>query len=169
MTARDGQAEIVFLSGFMGAGKSTVGAGLAALMSVPFVDLDCVTEELLGESIADAIRARGESAFREVETRALLGVAEAQRAVVALGGGTLIAPSNRALAKSRGVVVTLRVSEATAARRVRGGADRPLFREGLLQERAVIYAEADCCVDTDARSVDEVVDAILAWLGGRRE
>ena len=168
MKAHDGEREIVFVNGFMGAGKSTVGAALAKSVGAPFVDLDRVTEALLGESIAEAIRTRGESAFREVETRALVEVVEASRGVVALGGGTLISAPNRALARSRGVLVTLKVSEATAARRCAGGADRPLFRAGLLAEREAAYADADFCVDANERSVNEIVDAIVSWLGGRR-
>ncbi|MBI3072683.1 MAG: dephospho-CoA kinase [Deltaproteobacteria bacterium] len=169
MTAQANERRIVFLSGFMGSGKSTVGAALAKSMGMPFIDLDRVTEKLLGETIAASIQTRGETAFREVESRALKNVIGAPAGVVALGGGTLLAPSNRALARSRGVIVTLNVSEAIAVRRVAGGVARPLFREGLLAERRAVYADADLCVDTDAQSADEVVATIAAWLRGRRQ
>jgi shikimate kinase len=165
MTSRraDDPQRPLFLTGMMGAGKSTVGPIVAGLWGAPFVDLDRRIERLFGAAIP-ALFARGESHFRRCERAALqLLVAEpgfrARTVVVAAGGGLVVDPANRALMREAGVVYFLDVPPAELARRLvvtpLGG--RPLLgsdagavaaRVGeLLDNRRSAYEEADGVVD----------------------
>jgi shikimate kinase len=77
------------LTGFMGAGKSTVGALLAQAIAWDFLDLDSVVEATHGETVAEIFRSRGEPYFRSAERRALEQLQEKNKLVLALGGGTI--------------------------------------------------------------------------------
>lgn len=166
----------IVLSGFMGAGKSTVGSRLADALGMTFVDLDAEIARRTGRSIPDLFRSEGEAAFRRHESAALQTVLAGAPAVVAVGGGALLAPENRALARRQGLVVTLAVSPEIAARRVASApaaVERPNFdadADALAARhaaRASAYADADLTIDTDALDVQGVLDALRAALADR--
>lgn len=153
----------VFLTGMMGAGKSTVGPLLAALWDAPFIDLDRRIERLFGAAIP-ALFARGEPHFRRCERAALqLLVAEpgfcSRTVVVATGGGLVVDPDNRARMREAGVVFFLDVPVAELARRLSSApiAGRPLLGPDidavvarvteLLDRRRSAYEEAHGVVD----------------------
>lgn len=125
----------IFLYGPPGAGKSTVGRRLAGDLELPFVDMDQVIESRAGASIPQIIQAGGEDAFRDLESLTLKEIAGGAESVVALGGGALLRPENRALAENSGRVILLRASEETLLARLQAepGA-RPLLA-GDLRER----------------------------------
>jgi len=150
----------IYLTGFMGAGKSVVGRELARLLRRPFVDLDLSIESEAGSSVASLFARRGEAAFRKLERKALLRAAKRPGVVVALGGGTLLDPRHRALVK-KGLLVKLSCSRAELVRRLRSArAARPLLAGGplgarvgkLLVERRDAYAGADFSVSTTVNS-----------------
>lgn len=153
----------VFLSGFMGVGKSTVGPRLAEALGRPFVDLDARVQSEAQATIADIFAAEGEPGFRRREAVALAGVLDGPPAVVALGGGVVADPAQRVRIRGAGVVLTLTARLETIQRRVDGGG-RPLWpdAERLLADRAAAYADADATIDTEGRAPDEVVAAALA-------
>lgn len=160
------------LVGPMGAGKSRVGAKLAASVGVPFVDTDARIEERHGP--IDQIFARdGEAAFRALE-RDAVAAALTEAAVVSLGGGAVLHPQTRA-ELARLDVVWLKVSAEAVAMRLVGG-NRPLLAEGGLarwtaiqHEREPIYASlADLEIDTSRRSVARIVQQITEHFGGTR-
>jgi shikimate kinase len=168
----------VYLVGMMGCGKSTVGAALAVRLARPFVDLDREIENSAGATVAEIFRRRGETGFRALEDQALARVAELRGAIVALGGGALIQPDHRGLVQASGLVVWLRARPAELARRLTGGADRPLLvglgsaarrarLAELLRARRSGYAIADLAIDTDGRTVDELAQSIADWLKER--
>jgi shikimate kinase/3-dehydroquinate synthase len=164
------------LVGFMGAGKSTLGAQVAVRLGRRFVDLDRELERALGLPIAQAFGERGEAEFRELEAEAALAVLRNDRpAVVALGGGAVeTAEIRRALAE-HALTVHLEVDPATAWTRV-AGTGRPLARDegefhALHGRRAALYAAV---ADATADDVDgvvlaaagiEVAEGALAALG----
>ena len=168
----------VFLSGPMGAGKSTVGPWLARELGCAFVDLDASVERETGMRIAEIFRTRGESSFRRLEAdvvRRLVG--HEARGVFALGGGTVEDPATRAFLLDRGVLVTLTApAEALLARARRDsgapGASRPLLAgeaplealARILERRADAYAEAHRVLDTSRASPEEIAHAIAAYL-----
>jgi len=165
----------VVLTGFMGAGKTTVGRRLSELAGIPFVDLDERIEARFGASVREIFAREGEASFRAAEREELERALAPDPAVVATGGGTLTFAGNLELARERGLVVWLHPSFATIARRVGGlgKADRPLFRDetqafALYRERLPAYAGADLKVDIgDEESADEVAERVRRLLRER--
>ena len=149
------------ISGFMGAGKSTVGARVAELTARPFVDLDGLIEKRHGP-IAELFEARGEPEFRRIEEETLAEVLAGPDAVIALGGGAVMSPLSRERLRARAFTVYLDVSVETAWKRARGS-DRPLakreadFRK-LYQSRQAAYGEA---ADATGETVEDVLLAAL--------
>ena len=165
----------VFLSGFMGAGKTTVGRLLAERLDWPFVDLDNLIEVTAGQSVREIFEREGEAAFRARERVALAGALEQDPLLVATGGGTLANEDGLRLARRHGLVVWLHPSFATIVQRIgaRGKADRPLFGDEaqalrLYQERLPIYRSADLIVDVSAAEEATEVAGRLALLLSER-
>lgn len=164
----------IFLIGMMCSGKSTVGRSLAALLGMPFIDLDRVAEAQVGP-LLPYIQREGEGAFRALESEVLARVAAGAPAVVATGGGTPTVPENLRIMLQAGTVVWIDVTmEALMPRIIRAGGDRPLLfglqgealRErvqGLLRDRSPAYASAHVRVLGDAPPA-EVAQAIRAGL-----
>ncbi|HYG66514.1 MAG TPA: shikimate kinase, partial [Anaeromyxobacteraceae bacterium] len=137
-----GSAELVALTGMMGAGKSTVAATLGRLLRRPVVSTDALVVARAGKPIAEIFRDDGEAAFRALERAA---VASLRGPVVAdLGGGAFCDPESAAHLLRAGRVVFLDVSAAEAARRIGADASRPLAAEweGRLAARRPFYARA---------------------------
>lgn len=144
----------IYLSGFMGAGKTTVGRELARRLGWPFLDLDLEVETAAGATVREIFEGRGEAEFRRLERQALAATFEREPLVVAVGGGTLVDPSNLAAARARGRVVWLDAPFELLVRRIgpRGKLDRPLFRDeeqarALLRERTPAYRRSDLVVE----------------------
>jgi shikimate kinase len=162
----------VLLVGAPGAGKTTVGKELAAHLGVGFRDTDDDIVELAGKSIADIFIEDGEEAFRALETQALQRAIVGFDGVLSLGGGIVMRAENRELLADQ-PVVWLEVTLADAVQRVGMGTSRPLLLGNvrgrmleLLTERTPVYESvARMRVSTTGRTVQQVVDAILAGLG----
>jgi shikimate kinase / 3-dehydroquinate synthase len=151
------------LVGFMGAGKTTLGAQVAARLGRTFVDVDRSIEETAHLSIAELFATEGESAFRRTEASVIRGLlASTEPSVLALGGGAVTREETRVLLREARVVL-VDVDVDTAWERVRGS-DRPLaqsevqFRD-LFAERERLYAEVAGAVATD-------VDGVVLGAGG---
>jgi shikimate kinase len=136
----------IFVTGFMGVGKSTVGRCLAAALELPFVDLDEEIEGHTGEPIAGTFDQRGEAAFRQLEAEVLAAIVRRPPAVIATGGGTVTNEANRVLMDAHGVSVWIDLPFASIARRLVGEeqAERPLFQhrsqaQALFQARLSAY------------------------------
>ncbi len=153
----------IYLVGFMGCGKSTVGRALADELGWHFTDLDEEIEHREGMTIASIFDTQGEAAFREIETTALRerirSVQSGRPQVVSLGGGAFLAEENQELAINNGVTVWLDCDLAMIERRIAAQTHRPLARDpGQLRElftaRRSGYQRADFRVeilDDDAR------------------
>ena len=132
---------MIFLTGAPASGKTTLGRRLAAALGVPFVDLDDEIVRKAGRTIPEIFTSDGESAFRDLESKALAEVGGAASGVVALGGGTLLRAENRAFCESRGMVFCLDAPPADELVRRLGTAPagaRPLGDRS--HERAAHYA-----------------------------
>jgi shikimate kinase len=160
----------IYLVGFMGSGKSTIGKLLASRLGWRFIDLDEEIETAEGLAIAEIFERRGEREFRRIEHERLLRhvreIECGRPAVVALGGGAFIEPANFELCVNNGVTVWLDVPLETARRRVAGNSGRPLARnrahfEALYENRRPLYARADYRVAIKSDEPGLAVQAIL--------
>ena len=164
----------LILTGFMGAGKSSVGHVLAGKLGCPFVDLDAEIVARAGRSINEIFAADGETAFRVLESACLEYVLHRGMAVIATGGGAVIADANRALMRASGVVVNLTASFDRIMERLSGATNRPLYAgddpakriKALMEQREQFYNDADIRIDTDGKSVEDVAAKILEYLRG---
>ena len=166
-----GAQPVIVLVGLPGSGKSTVGQRLAAELGVLFRDTDSDIEASTARTISDIFVESGEAHFRELEAVAVLEALAEHRGVLALGGGAVMNPETRKKLRSH-VVAFLDVGLAAAMQRLEMNRSRPLLLgnirsqwQALAEERRPLYLEvAKFTVQTDNRSVDEVVRAISTWL-----
>ena len=152
----DTNVAAIFVAGFMGSGKSTIGRALAARLGWRFADLDDEIERGAGQGIPGIFETLGEAGFRDCEHEALreqAGLAAAGTPLVlALGGGTYAFSRNRRLMRSVGPAIWLDAGPEALWERVRHEAHRPLARDHeafvrLHAARVGSYSKADCRVD----------------------
>jgi len=160
----------IYLVGFMGCGKSTVGRLLADELGWRFVDLDHEIERAEGESVPSLFETRGEEAFRGIEHRALRRVVReiesGQPYVVALGGGAFAQPRNQELLVGNGVAIWLDCPLEIVESRVARSQHRPLARDldgmrRLYRARREWYSKAEYRIEVDDREPTTHVAAIL--------
>jgi shikimate kinase len=165
----------IFLTGFMGAGKSSVGRRLAQRLGYHFADLDQLIIAREGQTISDIFASQGEAYFRDCEAAVLAEQAATTHTVFATGGGIIGRAENRAMMKKLGMVIYLRASWPTLERRLARGRGRPLAdpQQGwerirqLWESRLPWYEDADVVIDTDLLKVHDVVREIIGRLGLR--
>ena len=165
---------IIFLTGFMGCGKTSVGRELSDRLGYQFVDLDEAVVREAGVSVKEIFAVQGEPAFRRLESEALQRVAAGAGLVVSTGGGAVIAGANRAVMRGAGSIVNLTASVDTIAARLCGDSERPLLEgdasreriRNMLETREQFYADADLRIDTTAKTVAAVAAEILESLKG---
>ena len=143
----------VFLTGFMGVGKTRVGRILARELGCCFLDTDQMVEQRAGKSIAEIFADEGEAHFRQLERDCVLKTCQRPDAVVALGGGAITRADNIAAVRCAGVLVCLKADVDTIFARISRHTNRPLLTglkpkeqrakiESLLRARAPFYDQA---------------------------
>jgi len=169
----------IFLIGFMGSGKSTLGSWLAARLNVDFVDLDWLVEACEGMPIPLIFAQRGEEAFRVAERRALLDFCQqGRRVVVSTGGGAPCYRDNLLHMQRAGTTVYLRLAAEELASRLREvRPERPLLA-GVLPEalaghvgtmlaaREPYYSQADLVVEAGVGGIPDIGAQVLRLLQG---
>ena len=113
----------IYITGFMGVGKSTVGKALSKLLKRPLIDMDKAISRRSGLSIRSYFKQLGEERFRRAETELLKDIASNQRLVVATGGGLPVNPENRAIMRSSGKVIHLDMPLDNYFRRLGNGSN----------------------------------------------
>lgn len=133
----------LFLCGFMGTGKSTLGRYLARLLNMDFWDLDRVIETQTGYSIAEIFESEGEDGFRQRERQVLEEMFKRPSAVVALGGGTLQNQQMIDEIRKNGLLVFIETPISTILGRIMRNRQRPLLldEKGNLKKRSVLESE----------------------------
>jgi shikimate kinase len=165
----------VFLIGFMGSGKTTVGRLVAERLGWDFLDTDDLVVEREGRSIEQIFSGSGEAGFRGAEWEAVQTLAGRRQCVVATGGGLFLEPRARRWLREQGSTVWLDVPFGECLRRVGPGAGRPLWApEGpeddpsafrsIFERRRAAYALAGVRV-TAGRPAREVAREVVARLG----
>lgn len=160
----------IFLCGFMGCGKSTIGSKLAKKLNLDFIDMDSYIEEQAGIKIPEIFDKYGEIYFRDLETKAVQELS-GREGIIACGGGAMLREVNAEIARKSGQVVLLDVPFRTCYFRI-ADSDRPIVKRStkqqlnqLYNERYVIY-EKHCTHKVDvSRSVSAAVQSIITVLG----
>jgi shikimate kinase len=161
----------IYLVGFMGAGKTTVGRELAARLEAPFFDLDELVESAESLSIKDIFSHHGEPWFRKRERDVLRSTRYLEKAVVATGGGTFTFDDNIQFIQSEGLSVYLSAPYALLRQRIGDkAAERPLFRDDfatleLFTNRLRYYKMSDVTIDVrEEETPAEIARRILLEL-----
>ena|SRR5438128_1129006 len=157
------------LVGFMGTGKSSVGQLVAAQLHFRFADTDELIEARSGKTISAIFAEDGEAGFREHERAVVEELKNFHRSVVATGGGLITNEENLNSLKTHALVICLWASPETIWERVCHQTHRPLLQtpeplariRQLLGEREPFYRRADVLVNTEMRSVKEVVHHVI--------
>ncbi|MDY0211467.1 MAG: shikimate kinase [Desulfuromonadaceae bacterium] len=177
----------IFLTGFMAAGKSTVGRILAQMLEARFLDTDAMVEQRLGMSVKEIFAHYGEESFRSCETAVLCDLCCADTVptlsegshpklspnpacrVIATGGGMVERVRNREMMHRYGTVVYLHVPWAEINRRLQKVSNRPLADnvesdrlQLLLQERLPLYENADIIINTAGLTPDVIAQNIVS-------
>lgn len=171
---------IIFLTGFMGSGKSTVGPILANTIGFHFIDLDALIEKNEGKRISDIFAAEGEQKFRSMERHTLKEILHQKATIVSLGGGTVTNDETLELVKHHGVLVYLKSDVDHIFQRLRTKSDRPMLRddegklldgeslrikiENLLAVRERFYLQADIVITTDDKKIGYTIDELAKKL-----
>ena len=172
--------EIIYLTGFMGSGKTTVGTILAEKLNYEFIDLDVLIENKENRPITSIFKNDGESYFRSIEMNYLYEISKNARKIISLGGGALIDKNNQDFTRSRGLLVYLTVTPGEIYERIKHATDRPLLLkddgtlcsreefseriEKLFEQREPGYLSAHVSVDTVGKNPEEVVHEILSHI-----
>jgi shikimate kinase len=167
----------IYLTGFMGSGKSTIGPILANTLGWEFYDLDHVIEKKEGKKISRIFDENGEEYFRNLEKELLKALAVKDNIVIALGGGTITNQENIDFLKKIGKIIYIKVSAESVYNRLRFKRDRPiLIRNGitnlsraefigkieqLISDRNKYYEQADIIVTTDNSQIGRTIEKLL--------
>ena len=163
----------MFLIGPMGAGKTTIGRHLAALLTKRFLDADHEIEKRTGVSIPVIFEIEGEDGFRRRESSVIGELSQERDIVLATGGGVVLLEENRQALTQHGTVVYLHADIETLVDRTRRDRNRPLLQtddprakiEELLRAREPLYRQmADVVVDTGQRAPSSVARDIVSRL-----
>ncbi len=165
----------LYLVGFMGTGKTTVGRAVGQKLGFQVVDSDHEIERLQGKSIPEIFAQDGEPAFRALEKAFVATGHPAERTLVACGGGLVVQPGMLAELKARGIVVCLHASLETILARTARHRNRPLLDvenpeeriRTLYAAREAIYRQSGTLILTDSRPLSDIVAHVVRT--GRRE
>ena len=166
----------VYLVGYMGSGKSTIGRLLAEQLKLDFIDFDRFIEQEEGKTIAHIFDSTGEDKFRELEHSYLKKILPTENAIISLGGGTPCFHNNMDLITGNGISVYLEMDVDTLVQRLSKARNkRPLIRglnetelklfiEANLEKRRPLYQKSAYTIQGQDRSPDEIVAAIVKLL-----
>jgi len=173
------QKQTIYLIGFMGSGKSTLGKVLARLINYSFIDLDQYIEKKEGATVAEIFSRHGEERFRELERLAIHETAQKGSTIVATGGGAPCFFDNMDFMNQQGTTVYLQISSENLTRRlVTARTHRPLladksenelqaFIKQRLKERTPFYQKANIVADTETLSPEETARNIVQAIAPR--
>ncbi|RUM59002.1 MAG: shikimate kinase [Persephonella sp.] len=161
----------IYLIGFMGSGKSSVGKLLADRLGYRFIDTDLEIEKDTGLKIRDIFKIYGEDYFRDLEKKKIKELSSLDNVVIATGGGLPANKENLKVMKDTGKVVWLNIDFNTFLDRVSGDENRPLLKEDIdklkirFEDRKKFYSQANIKVSNDnSVSIEEVVERIIKEL-----
>lgn len=177
------QPSLIFLTGFMASGKTTVGLALAEALHKDFIDLDLEIEARLAKPIAQIFRDEGAAFFREFESEVLIELSQLNNAVIALGGGTLLEVENLLVVQQSGISICLTTTPEEIWKRIEDTNKRQLIAGPDTQERVISnttqihkriqslmlirksgYDQSNIMIDATHKTVPQIVQEILILL-----
>lgn len=163
----------IYLTGFMGAGKTSIGHALGGKLGLAVYDTDSLIEEKINESISEFFEKYGESDFRRLEEEVLqrLPVTDS---IIMTGGGIIKEEDNISWMKENGLMVFLYCDMEVVLQRLENDNIRPLIQQkskeeikALFSERLPLYKKAHIMMDTSSLSIleaaEKLADAIKSW------
>lgn len=172
--------KLIFLTGFMGSGKSTIGPILANTLGFEFIDIDKEIETITQKKILEIFQNNQEKEFRKLESEVLKKVCNYKNYIISLGGGTLTNPENLKLVLSNGILIYLKSDLENLFKRLRYKNDRPLLlgKNGnqlsdeelkqkiatILNQREKLYEQAQIIINTDNKRISVTIDEIIKQL-----
>ena len=169
----------IFLIGYMGAGKTTLGKAFSRELGLTFIDLDWYIEERFHKTVGELFTERGETGFRELERNMLHEVAEFENVVISTGGGAPCFFDNMEFMNGAGQTVYLKVSVEELAKRLelckstrpilegRSGDELRAFIAESLEKREPFYSKASIVFDAEEMMTDQDVYKISQELATR--
>ena len=162
----------ILLTGFMCAGKTTIGRKLAKLLEYNFIDTDMEIEEDQGCSVEDIFKYGGEECFRDMETKILEKLKNVQNSVIATGGGIILREYNQGMLNKIGKQVYLKVPKKELLQRLKKVKNRPLLKnqdtetamEELFKHRSLLYEKAECIIETGQQTPQQIASEIVKIL-----
>ena len=159
----------IVLTGFMGAGKTSVGKRLKELTGIEMVDTDDMIEEDASMPISEIFEKFGEPYFRELEKKAVAKASALENRIIVTGGGAVLKEENIKNLRKNGKIVYLHAPPEVLYKQAKDGTRRPLLQvddmlkkiRELLEYRAPFYANNDFVIDTSNMSVDEVAKEVV--------
>lgn len=161
----------IYLIGFMGVGKSTIGRLLAEETKGQLMEMDETIEAEQGTTINEIFAQYGEIHFRDLESELVERIAGQEGKIVSCGGGAVLRTENVANMKKSGTIVFLSATPETIYKRVRYSTNRPLLNgnmnveyiAGLMEKRRSLYeSAADVTISTDGKTTAEIVRELLS-------
>ena len=160
----------IYLIGYMGTGKTSVGKLLSERLNLPLLEMDEILSERFGMTINEIFDAFGEAAFRSAESDLLLEISTLENpSVVSCGGGVVLNDKNQEILRESGITVLLQAKPQEIYNRLKNNNDRPLISGSnklekiskIYEERLPIYEEAaEIIIDTDNKTPEEIVDEL---------
>ncbi len=167
----------IYITGFMGTGKSVVAHRLSIDLNVKKYDIDNIVERNAGMKIEQIFEQHGEAHFRELERKAIESIPD-EKCIVALGGGAITWGDNLKYLKETGSLVALMATPEEIYKRVKSSKNvRPLLKcddpynkiVSLMQKRAYYYIKSDIMIDTNDKTVKEVAETIIKVIEREKE
>ncbi|APH04405.1 shikimate kinase [Bacillus weihaiensis] len=156
----------IYLTGFMGVGKTTIGEGLSKNLNIPVIDTDQEIEKKLNMEIKKIFSEYGEAYFRHQES-AILKEMPQRNAIITTGGGIVMKEENRTWMKNNGIIILLSADIQTIFERVQKDVNRPLAKKktieqlkDLFESRIRFYEECNYKVETTGKEIEQIVNEI---------
>jgi shikimate kinase len=158
----------IYLIGFMGSGKTTIGKALSLALNLPVMDSDEEVSRQTGKTIMEIFDGEGEVGFRLLEAECLRNL-PVENSIITTGGGVVLREENRKWMRENGIVVLLDASPEEILKRLEGDKTRPLLigdKETkvtkILDERLPLYVDtANLIIETTGKSVEVIVEELV--------
>lgn len=161
---------LIYLCGFMGCGKTTVGKTLAQIMGYDFIDIDSYIQFKYGMDIPQIFEEKGEDYFREIETQSLIEI-NGENKIISTGGGALTFKNNADITNKKGTVVYIQTTFKECYSRIKNDKSRPIASTKnysqlaeLYKEREPLYIASSKYIVSGNDSVNNIVNKIISIL-----